>query len=295
MSVIRTYAVRVVGALALVALLPTAVLAQSSLNLTIPTTSSTDSAAPAPKLAVPAPKAPQAPVPFRWSGVYFGGFIGDAWSKTDVNTATTYSPTGYFAQSSVNSINNDEGPQTLKTNEIIYGGEAGYDFQVARLVFGGSFDFSVMTMNDFVVSGTTYPCCAPTTYAITQTMETNWLMTARARVGWVSGRRLLIFGTAGIAWTDLKYQAQFSDNFEAATESADFDELINGWIYGGGAEYRLTPHISVKGEYLYSVFDDVSITSTNLRSTSGDWPQNVFTHSTSFTLNVAKGSIKVRF
>jgi len=279
------HALRIVGALALVASLPTAALAQ---------TSTSDTSTPtAVVVTAPAPKAVQVPVPYRWSGVYFGGFIGDAWSDTNVTTSTVFSPAGYFTQGMVNVIN-DEGAQSMKTNEIIYGGEVGFDFQVARLVFGGSYDFSVMTMNDFENSGTNYPS-STSTFAITQTMETNWLMTARARVGWLASRRLLIFGTAGIAWTDLKYNAQFADNFNGAKESAEFDELVNGWVYGGGAEYRLSRRMSVKGEYLYSAFDDVTVTSTNLTTNSGSSPTNVFTHTSSFSLNVFKGSVKVRF
>lgn len=285
MSLIRTSVVKVVGALALVAVLPSAAFAQSAdSNTSTPTTS----VAPA-----PAPKAVQPPAPYRWSGVYFGGIVGTSWAQSDVTTSTIAPAGGYFNQGQANAINS-EGAQTLRPSATTYGGEAGYDFQVARLVFGGVYDFSVMTMNDFKVSGTNYPNLA-STFAITQTIETNWLMTARARVGWISGRRLLIYGTAGIAWMDLKYQAQFSDNLNGATESGDFDELVNGWIYGGGAEWRLTRNIAVKGEYLYSMFDDVSVTSTNLSTNSGNSPQNVFTHTASFNLNVARGSIRFIF
>ena len=244
MSLIRTSVVKVVGALALVAVLPSAAFAQSAdSNTSTPTTS----VAPA-----PAPKAVQPPAPYRWSGVYFGGIVGTSWAQSDVTTSTIAPAGGYFNQGQANAINS-EGAQTLRPSATTYGGEAGYDFQVARLVFGGVYDFSVMTMNDFKVSGTNYPNLA-STFAITQTIETNWLMTARARVGWISGRRLLIYGTAGIAWL-----------------------------------------AAVKGEYLYSMFDDVSVTSTNLSTNSGNSPQNVFTHTASFNLNVARGSIRFIF
>lgn len=270
-------------ALAIVALTPAFAFAQSN-----STTVTTATEVPA---TSPAPKAPQPPAPYRWSGVYFGGIIGFAWTKTDVTTVTTAS--GYLSPGMVTTIN-DEGAQTLRPNTATYGGEAGYDFQVARVVFGGSYDFSVMTMNDFVVSGTNYPGSA-STFALTQTMETNWLTTARARAGWLASRRLLIFGTFGIAWMDLKYTAQFSDNLAAASESADFDDIVHGWIYGAGAEWRLLRTLSVKGEYLYCNFDPASTTSTNLKTTGGSFPGSVFTHTADAKLNVIQGSIKVRF
>ena len=235
---LSTLACTLVVAIAVAAVTPVVASAQ---------TNSSSAPASAPAATAPAPATPHIPTPYRWSGVYFGGVLGGAWAKADVATTTVFSPAGYFNPSSVDAVN-AEGAQTMKPTSATYGGEAGYDFQAARVVFGGSFDISSMTMNDFVTSGATYPCCAPATFAITQTIETNWLMTARGRVGWLSGPRLLIFGTAGIAWMDLKYTAQFSDNFAAATESVDADDMVHAWVYGGGAEWRLGCHVAVKGE-----------------------------------------------
>jgi outer membrane immunogenic protein len=281
---LSAHACTLVVSIAIGALVPVAASAQ--------TNASSAPASPS-AAAAPAPTTPRIPAPYNWSGVYFGGILGDGWAKADVTTTVTDTG-GHFLPSSVAAIAS-EGAKTMHPNSAMYGGEAGYDFQAARVVFGGSFDFSVMTMNDFVISGTTYPCCAPSTFALTQTIETNWLMSARARVGWVSGSRLLIFGTAGIAWTDLKYQAQFSDNLNGATESAETDQVVHGWIYGGGVEYRLARNVSVQGEYLYSNFDPISVTSTNLKTNSGSLPSTVFTHTADFTLNVFKGSVKIRF
>ena len=287
MALSQASVLKVVGALALVAALPAAALAQSPAS-DVPSPASAGSTA-------PAPKAPQPPAPYRWSGVYFGGILGDGWAKADVTTTAIAPAGGYFVQSSVDAIA-QQGAQTIRPNAVMYGGEAGYDFQVARLIFGGSFDISVMNMQDFVVSGTTYPCCAPTTFAINQAIDTDYLMTARARVGWIVGRRAMIFGTAGIAWMNINYKAQFSDsNTIPATESGEIDELINTWVYGGGAEYRLTNHVAVKGEYLFANFDPVSATSTNLKLGNTGSPTNVFTHTVDFNLNVIQGSVKVRF
>ena len=275
-----------VGALALGAVMPVTALAQ---------TPASDVPSPAPATSTaPVPKTPQAALPWRWQGVYFGGIVGYGWATADVTTTTVFNPPGYFAASSPAAIA-EEGAQTIRPHAPVYGGEAGYDFQVARLVFGGSFDWSYMNMQDFVVSGTTYPCCAPATFAINQAIDTDYLMTARARVGWAVGRRALIFGTAGIAWMNINYKAQFSDNYAAATESGEIDKLLNTWIYGGGAEYRLTRHVAVKGEYLYANFDPASTTSTNLKATTGSYETSVFTHTVDFNLNVIQGSIKIRF
>jgi opacity protein-like surface antigen len=60
-------------------------------------------------------------------------------------------------------------------------------------------------------------------------------------------------------------------------------------------EYRLARNVSVQGEYLYSNFDPISVTSTNLKTNSGSLPSTVFTHTADFTLNVFKGSVKIRF
>src|SRR5215471_873497 len=142
----------------------------------------------------------------------------------------------------------------------------------------------------------TYPCCAPTAFTITQTVETNWLYTLRPRLGFTTGP-VLIYGTGGLAMTNLQYQSFFSDTFATAKESAIVKSTQTGWAAGAGAEFKVGNHWSVKGEYLYGDFGSVHGASTNLTAFTPPimYPTNGFTHGADLTANIFRFGFNYRF
>ena len=146
-----------------------------------------------------------------------------------------------------------------------------------------------------------YPCCAPSTFTVSQRVGSSWLFTARPRIGWTHGP-VLIYTTGGLALTTIHYREAFTDTFPTppstpATESAKFDTMKTGWTGGGGLEFKVARHWSVKGEYLYNAFGRVSKTSTNLTAFSAatTFPTNVFTHSTDLRAHIIRAGINYRF
>jgi outer membrane immunogenic protein len=243
------------------------------------------------RAAVPAPTPSSG---HSWQGFYVGGLVGGANGKSDVATTTVFSTTGYFASSSVPAIIT-AGAGTIKTNKATFGGTAGYNFHVGHVVFGAEGDYSSMSLSGTLSSGdTVYPCCAPTTFAITQSIDTTWLATLRGRAGVTAGRALF-YGTYGMAWTDLNYQSVFTDTFAAAHENGGLDNTQSTVIWGGGVEIWVNHHFSVKGEYLRAEFDPASTTSTNLTAGGTPFPSNVFTHSSTLLLQVYRGGVTIRF
>ena len=242
----------------------------------------------------------------EWSGFYAGGYVGVTHARPNVNTSTVFSPTGYFAQSSVTAINAD-GTRSLKSNGFTGGGQFGYNKQFGRIVVGAEADFGAQQISESDSVSRQYPCCAPTAYTITQEVKSNWLFTARPRVGVTAGKAL-IYGTGGLAVTDIKYSAAFTDTFAAALETSEFKKTKAGYTVGGGVEVKVAKKWSVKGEYLYSDFGRESVTSTNLSSEftsdleapSGvigreTWPENVFTHSTKIKSHNFRFGVNYRF
>ncbi len=63
-----------------------------------------------------------------WKGFYVGGNSGGVKGHSDAFTSTVFSPTGYFALSSVPAIA-AVGHQTLSPSGFTGGGQAGYNFQ----------------------------------------------------------------------------------------------------------------------------------------------------------------------
>ncbi len=214
-----------------------------------------------------------------WKGLYLGGNVGIDAGTSNVQTSPAFSPTGYFAASSVPAIYASS-KQTINPKGFTGGGDFGYNFQHGIFVLGFEVDFGGMHMNSTKSATGTYPCCAPTTYTIAQTTKTDWLFTARPRIG-VASKGVMLYGTGGFAMTKLNYQAVFTDTFATAHENGGTDQVQKGFAAGGGAEFKVGPHWTLRGEYLYiGGFTTVS-NSTNLTAFGPPaiaFPTNVFTH-----------------
>jgi outer membrane immunogenic protein len=230
-----------------------------------------------------------------FKGFYVGANGGGAFGRFDVDTSPSFSPTGYFASTSTPAITAASG-QKVKPNGFTAGGQAGYNFQWDTFVFGLEADFGKMDLSGSTTVTQTYPCCAPTAFTVAQSAETSWLFTARPRVG-VNFGHVLLYGTSGFALTSVKYSALFTDTFATAHETASLERKTPGWVAGGGAEVRVTHHVSIKGEYLYLGFMNQTVTSTNLTAFTPPiaFPTNVFTHSVTLHTGIARGGVNFRF
>jgi outer membrane immunogenic protein len=229
-----------------------------------------------------------------FSGFYVGANLGGASGTSNAKTTTIFSPTGYFATTSPGAI---AGAQQLTPSSFTGGGQAGYNFQISHIVLGAEVDFGHMQLSQSTMKSGIYPCCVTTGFTVTQSVRTDWLFTARPRLGVAFGR-VMFYGTGGLAVTDLDYKARFADTFATATENGGVNENRTGWIAGGGAEFRLTHHWSIKGEFLHSDFGGVTNTSTNLFATLGTpiaFPTNIWTHRANLTTNIGRLGINFRF
>jgi outer membrane immunogenic protein len=233
----------------------------------------------------------------KWTGFYAGINTGAARGISHATTTTIFSPTGYFAMTSPPAIA-IAGAQRLRPSGFSGGGQVGFDFQMSRFVLGGETDFGAMDMNDSRISTGIYPCCVTTGFLVRQSVRTNWLFTARPRLGVTVGP-VLIYGTGGWAMTHTNYNALFTDTFATAHENALVKKNLTAGTFGGGAEVHFTKHLSLKGEYLYANFGTVSTTSTNLTAVFGPttfpFPTNVFTHSDNLKMHLFRAGVNFRF
>jgi outer membrane immunogenic protein len=161
------------------------------------------------------------PVATNWNGFYLGihgggGFgndpireIGDTLPLSDIHSA------GWLA-----------------------GGQAGANWQVGRWLAGLETDLTATgikgsTSASAVVAGT------PTTGNIGE--KFNLLGSARARLGWLPSPNLLVYGTGGLAWTQIT-KASFSESVAfGITSTTDLSQAtwMWGWVAGLGAETRI--------------------------------------------------------
>ena len=199
-----------------------------------------------------------------WKGFYIGGNVGGTTSNHSLVTSTAFcggftTPTGcYFAQSSVDLVNR-AGNRQAKPKGFTGGVQAGYNFQAGNFVAGIEADFNSARQNQTVSGRDTYTNVSPGfPFQVTQTIKTDWLMTVRPRAGFTAGKAL-IYGTGGLAVTNINYQMNFEDFPGAfaskATASNTIKETKAGWTAGAGAEFKVSDKWSVKGEYLYTQFN----------------------------------------
>jgi outer membrane immunogenic protein len=231
-----------------------------------------------------------------WNGLYVGGTAGGVKGRSNTYTSTVFSPVGYFAPNSIPAIAS-AGNQPLSPRGFSGGGTAGYNFQRNHWVLGLEGDFGVMHIKDDFSATAVYPCCSPTTFTVTQTVNSDWLLTVRPRVGFTNGP-VLIYGTAGLAMTNFNYKEDFIDTFATAHESASMSGLQTGLVGGGGVEFKVASRWSLKGEYLHADFGSgLKTTSSNL-TCCGPPPvprPNVFTHQADLSAHIIRAGINYHF
>lgn len=240
---------------------------------------------------------PEGAAVYNWTGWYVGLNGGNAWGHSNVATSTVFSPVGYFATTSVPSIK-DNGRGSLDPHSLIGGIQSGYNWQTGNWVLGVEADFEYFPLDDSRTVGPIgYPCCAPTTYSITQKVETDWLFTLRPRLGLLTADNWLVYITGGLALTRLKTEFKFTDTFAAARASASESSTEAGWTVGTGVEVGLAPKWTLRAEYLHVDFGRISATTSNLAAFSPSiaFPANPFKHSADLKSDIVRAAINFRF
>jgi outer membrane immunogenic protein len=250
--------------------------------------------APAVAADMPVKAVPMMAPAYNWTGFYVGLNAGVAWGQFDPTTTTVFSPTGYFALSSTVAIGGAGNP-IINPSAFTGGGQVGYNWQIGWAVIGLEADYESFRLSGTATSTTLYPCCAPTAFTLTTSTNTNWLFTARPRLG-IAVDNWMFYGTGGVAVTDLHGNFTLSDTFATAAESGAISNTRTGWVAGAGGELGWG-HWSFKAEVLFLNFGNVTVTSTNLTAFTPPiaFPTNVFTHTMDLKAAIARGGINYRF
>jgi outer membrane immunogenic protein len=251
----------------------------------------------------PAPaytKAPMMAPAYSWTGFYFGGNVGGASGSFDPTTTLGFSPIGWFNVTSTPAVT-AAGQQSIKPTGFIGGGQIGYNWQSGMFVLGLEADFQSFHLSGNAASAGVYPCCAPTVFNVTSSANTNWLFTARPRLG-IASNNWLFYATGGLAVTDLHGNFGFTDNCAAnpgscgggnANEAVSITSTKAGYAVGGGIEAGLWGNWSVKAEYLYVNFGTITGTGF-LNPPVGGSNNNPFTHSIDLKANIGRVGLNYR-
>ena len=161
-----------------------------------------------------------------WSGVYLGAHAGGGqskWSDPDCNNC-----------------------DTLKLSGAVGGLQAGYNMQMNTLLLGLEIDGSATNIKKKYAE-----------FGDTLTLTQSPLLSARARLGFLASPSFMMYLTAGIAHSTSDIDVKWNGGGASASGSK------TGWVIGGGAEYRITQAMSLRGELLHYEFDGVKFNFSN--------------------------------
>ena len=107
----------------------------------------------------------------------------------------------------------------------------------------------------------------------------------------------LFYGTGGLAVTRLNADFTLTDTFANAYESGSISKTKAGWTLGGGIEMGLTKNWSIKTEYLYVNFGEVTTRSNNFTAFNPRiaFPTNTFTHTIGLDIHTVRVGFNYRF
>ena len=207
--------------------------------------------------------APPPECDFSWTGFYIGGNVGYGWGNSDVDfEPLPDAATFRFLD-----------PQTLSPDPsgVIGGGQLGFNWQIGKLfVVGVEADFQGTDIEgDDRTTGFDGFNAVPTNpdRFLEAHERIQWMGTVRGRVGIAPWCRMLIYGTGGLAYGNVDYSAQTNFGttfFRGATYPVDFTETNTGWCAGGGIEYAISHHWTIRAEYLHYDLGDQSATQNQL-------------------------------
>jgi outer membrane immunogenic protein len=182
-------------------------------------------------------KAPPPVAVWSWTGFYIGINGGYGFGSNDFTQSLT--------QPGIVASSFDK--HTVAPKGGLFGGQAGYNWQVGNVVLGVEGDAQWADQH-----GTScgFICTNQqgATAGITVSQKLEWFATARGRLGWANDGYLL-YVTGGGAWGGIdENQTLF---LPAGTLAGSSSTTKSGWTVGGGIEARLWGNWTGKLEYLH--------------------------------------------
>jgi len=201
-------------------------------------------------------KAPAAAQPdASWTGFYVGANAGGVWSNTDL--AWTANPAGFPGDDAAIDA---AGTGNIRSAGFTGGGQVGFNYQVQHVLLGLEADYGYTGLSG-TRTAVAIPAVGPAE-PITESFDSNFLATFRARLGVVNGS-WLIYATGGAASARVNYNDSIVFPALGSFNAASANIIAAGWTAGGGVEWAFCPNWSVKAEYLHVDLGNKSDTSFN--------------------------------
>jgi outer membrane immunogenic protein len=192
-------------------------------------------------MAVKAPPPATVPTAYDWTGLYIGAHAGGGWQNTsfaDPGALSVLNNCCLF----VGATNGPGVASGTSSGGFLGGVQAGWMYQIGRLVAGADFDFSGTGLNggssDTFNSGGVGEAFS---------IKTDWTATATATLG-IAHDRWMIYGKAGAAFADESYNLGIAAAGFSFVSGGD-RQIVSGWTTGIGVKWALTDSWFVNAEY----------------------------------------------
>jgi len=196
--------------------------------------------------------APAPPAECNWTGFYIGLNVGGQFGHAEDKDLDGYND--FRIYSSV------DRPWGYDESGVVAGGQVGYNYQWNWLVLGVEAEGGYMNLDG---SG-----LEPDPIGRNDVLgksESDFFTTIRGRLGFAFGH-WLFYGTGGgigVNWETRVVDDCNTGNCGLGLIDAHKQEFDWGWTGGGGIEYMLNCHWTIRGEYLRYQLDDRTFSGTN--------------------------------
>lgn len=230
--------------------------------------------------------------PFQ--GFFVGINTGASYGQFKTSTTTSFLPSAYsvadgtYWADTTNAVNvSNSGSGNLSKIQALGGITFGYNKQIPNVgIIGIEADYSYIGLNNSQTNPTTYPAFVGYTPQSKITTSADNLITLRLKYGFNVEKSTLAYFTAGGAFTTINSNLSFSDGTVSLTNNQSKNQF--GWALGAGGEYLFSKTLSLKLEYLYVSFGNITNTSNNLGGGGNVFPNQPFTTSTSLNISALR-------
>jgi outer membrane immunogenic protein len=232
-------------------------------------------------------KAPSPPA-FSWSGCYVG--VNGGGGASGSNFTTSVDPGTHLTLDDAATVG-AFGTGSGNDSNFLAGGQIGCNWQSGTYVYGVEADADYFHSNASFLNGTG-TLSTGDSFAVTQTLTTNYLATLRPRLG-VAADRSLFYVTGGAAFTRVSYVESYSDSLNNGIGAATGSQSLIGWTAGGGWEYAWNDHFITRVEYLFADFPKVTNAVGLITDTAGG--SNVLHGSADLVIQTVRLGLNYKF
>jgi opacity protein-like surface antigen len=190
-----------------------------------------------------------APGATDWTGFYAGLNAGGGMAQGIVEDKDCY-----FCAS-----------DSFRTGNFTAGAQAGYNWQQGALVLGLEADVSYSSLDRKGALG-----LDDTTRISPDETKMQVFGTIRPRAG-LAVDNAMIYVTGGAAWAQIDSKSRIFNSYNSTVRGYVNDNSIRwGLAAGAGLEYAVSPNWSIRGEYLYTTYQDVTVDGSSVMGCTGN-------------------------